>query len=294
MSIEGQDTHHAEAAGEPLGTRLRQGRQALGLSTAEVGIRLRLPAAIVEAMEREDFERLGAPIYARSHLGGYVRMLGLPSALVDCALAVNAPPPPQLVTTTSVPRSHYLFDRYARRAVYAVLTASIVLPVVWLATRDQLPGRPAVVASLDTAPTGAGATPEDTVAAPPAAQTVEERQVVASIAPFYRESERDATVAPPLQAAVTPEPATALRIEFVGPSWVEVLGRDGKRLAFGLVAAGEAHSFPMQDVSSVSIGDADAVDVSLGGAELDLAPFRRAKVARFTLSSDGKLNAAGG
>lgn len=293
MSIEGKDTHHADAAGEPLGTRLRQGRQALGLSTTEVGIRLRLPAAIVEAMEREDFDRLGAPIYARSHLGGYVRMLGLPSVLVDSALAVNAPPPPQLVTTTSVPRSHYLFDRYARRAVYAVLTASIVLPVVWLATRDQLPGRPAVVASLDTAPAGE-TTPEDAVAAPAVVQTVEERQVVASIAPFYRESERDATVAPPLQAAATPEPATALQIEFVGPSWVEVVGRDGKRLAFGLVAAGEAHSFPMQDVSSVSIGDAEAVDVSLGGAELDLAPFRRAKVARFTLSSDGKLNPVGG
>lgn len=294
MSIEGNDTQHVGAAGEPLGMRLRQGREALGLSTTDVGIRLRLPAAIVEAMEREDFDRLGAPIYARSHLSGYVRLLGLPAVLVDRALSVNAPPPPPLVTTTSVPRSHYLFDRYARRAVYAVLTASIVLPVVWLATRDQLPGRPAVVASLDSAPAAADAAPQGAVATPPAAQTVEERQVVASLAPFYRETERGAEIAPPLQAAATPEPAAALQIEFVGPSWVEVVGRDGRRLAFGLVAAGEAHSFPMQDVASVSIGDADAVDVSLGGAELDLAPFRRAKVARFTLSSDGKLNPAGG
>jgi len=293
MSIQGQDQEQ-QASVASLGERLRQGRTARGMSAAEVGERLRLPAAIIEAMERDDFERLGATIYARGHLNGYVRLLGLPGVLVDSALADRVPPAP-LVTTSSVPRAHYLFDRYARRAVYVVLTASIVLPVVWLATRDQLPGHSAITASLDSAPTAVeGAAPAQPVAADVPAASVEERQVVASMAPFYRESARAAEPAPPLQGPVLPEPETALEIEFVGPSWVEVLGKDGKRLAFGLVAAGEAQSFPLHEVASVSIGDADAVDVSMGGREVDLAPYRRAKVARFTLSSDGKLNPAGG
>src|SRR5690606_29547058 len=210
-------------------------------------------------------------------------------------LAGIAPPAPPLVSANRVPRSHYLLDRYARRAVYVVLTASIVLPVVWLATRDQLPGRSTVVSSLESAPAqiapqGAAGTAVQAAVEPRRPSSVEERQVLASLAPFYREA--DPVVAPPLQAPVAPAPDSTLAIDFVGPSWVEVVARDGKRLAFGLVAAAQQQRFPIKEVASVSIGDAAAVEVNFGGEALDLAPFRRAKVARFTLSSDGELNPA--
>lgn len=295
MNTDLQQAGQAGAAGEPLGLRLRHAREAAGLSVAQVGERLRLPSAIVDAMEREDFARLGAPIYARSHLGGYLRLLGLPLVLMEGAL--TPAPPPALVTTSHVARSHYLIDRFARRAVYVVLTASIVLPVVWLATRDQLPGRPAV-ASLDEAPVAAG---QDGGVPAASSPSVEERQVVASLAPFYREPVAQAPQ-PPLAAATAPAgqpeatPAAdtpTLQLSFDGPSWVEVLGHDGRRLEVGLVEGGQARSFALSDIRSVAIGDADAVDVRMDGDSVDLAPYRRAKVARFTLSSDGKLNPAG-
>src|SRR5690606_37218397 len=102
--------------------------------------------------------------------------------------------------------------------------------------------------------------------------------------------------AQPLQPPTAPPaaPEASLDLRFAGPSWVEVVARDGRRLAFGLIPAGEQRSFDLSEIASVSIGDADAVRVSMDGEPMDLAPYRRAKVARFTLSSDGEPKPAGG
>ena len=92
------------------------------------------------------------------------------------------------------------------------------------------------------------------------------------------------------------EPMTdaSLVLTFNGTSWVEVLAVDGRRLAYGLIAAGEVRRFDASAVGRVSIGDADAVSVTLDGRGLNLAEFRHAKVARFALSSTGKPVVPGG
>ena len=95
---------------DPLGMRLRVAREQAGLSPDQVAAQLRLPLAIVEAMEREDWARLGAPIYVRSYLGGYLKLLGLPPSLLEM---VRAPAEqPKLVTLA--PRSRMLSSRRLR------------------------------------------------------------------------------------------------------------------------------------------------------------------------------------
>jgi cytoskeleton protein RodZ len=289
-------TDSQDSAVPSLGLQLKHAREALGVSVIEVGERMRLPVAIIEAMERDDFERLGAPVYARSHLTGYARLLGVPVAAVESVL--QPVPPPPLMTATWVPRSHYLFDRYARRAVYLVLTASIMLPIVWLATRDQLPGHSMVVSTLDATPEQTStARADEALSSPspiPMPRAVRDHgTVIASLTPFYREVGRDVLPQPPALAPA-PEPVQSLRIALNGPSWIEVVAHDGRRLAFALIPAGEERSFPADEVASVSIGDADAVSVQLFDEALDLTPFRRANVARFTLSSDGEVKPTSG
>ena len=98
-------------------------------------------------------------------------------------------------------------------------------------------------------------------------------------------------------AAGSPASAAAtgqLTLVFNGTSWVEVLSRNGRRLAYGLIAAGEVRSFDSAEVGRIAIGDADAVSVSLDGRTLNLKDFRHAKVVRFALSSAGEPIAPGG
>lgn len=81
----------------------------------------------------------------------------------------------------------------------------------------------------------------------------------------------------------------AIVIRFRGDSWVDLVDHAGVHLERGLVPAGTERRFEARQLARVTLGDATAVDVSLAGAQLDLTPFREANVARFTVSSDGRI-----
>lgn len=296
----------------PLGLRLRQAREQAGLSVTEAAERMRLKASIVDAMERENVGALGASVYVRGYYTSYARLLGLPLALVDAALACQTlPAAPTLHTTTHVSHGRYLFDRYARRAVYVVLTASIVVPVILLATRDGLPDRQALLTPLD-APialpeatrvagesTAAASDAVDTTIGPPveaaSAPAARDYPVMASLTPFYGQgTARTPDVAEPAVPAPPTDAHGALQLVFSGDSWVEVTARDGRRLAYGLIRAGESREFRSGEVERVSLGNSEAVEVRMNGEPMDISAFRRAAVARFTVFSDGSLAPAGG
>ncbi len=63
-----------EAGG--IGARLRAGREKLGLTVLQVAERLHTDPKIVEAIEAENFEALGAPVYARGHIRHYAELVG--------------------------------------------------------------------------------------------------------------------------------------------------------------------------------------------------------------------------
>jgi len=61
-----------EAGG--IGARLRAGREKLGLTVLQVAERIHTDPKIVEAIEAENYEALGAPVYARGHIGHYAEL----------------------------------------------------------------------------------------------------------------------------------------------------------------------------------------------------------------------------
>lgn len=300
--------------------RLRQARLERGLEIADVASRMRLRRPLIEAMERGDLAALGAPVFVRGYIAGYAQLLGLPSELADEALpkVEAAAAAPELHTNQSMSQGRYLLDRYARRFVYVALTASIVVPVVLLAMRDDLPAPATLLQpagqmasngdSLDIEPIELA--PDTRLVNP--SSTRFDQPVMASLAPIY--SSRNAqqqlmTPAPPAAPALMPEetPATdqagvvtgeipeqGLVLHMVGESWIEVLGNDGKRLAHGVLQAGEMRQFDPGKVKQVVLGNGSAVEVRMNGAQVDLNPYRKANVVRFAVSSDGSLKPSGG
>jgi cytoskeletal protein RodZ len=63
-----------EAGG--IGARLRAGREKLGLTVLQVAERMHTDPKIVEAIESESYEALGAPVYARGHIRHYAELVG--------------------------------------------------------------------------------------------------------------------------------------------------------------------------------------------------------------------------
>ncbi len=263
------------------GERLRQARQAAGLSLEEVANRLRMPVQVVASLEAEQWDRLGASVFVRGQLRSYARLLGvdLDSLLQQACIAPVEPP--RLVSHTHTPRVRRLAESLGRRAVYVVITAVLAVPV-WYAFQSRFGDAPPNTASLDVVPgsSPAVATAQATaVPADAAARKAPDRSpYIASIAPIARQ---------------VPEPATAtaggLSLEFSDDSWVEVFAPDGATVEKALVGAGQKRSYAVGQVGSVKLGNAAAVEVRQGAANIDLTPYRRGNVARFTVSSDGSM-----
>ena len=251
-----------------IGQRLRLAREQAGLTVSEVGTRLKMPARVVEALEAEDWSRLGAPVFVRGQLRSYAKLLGLPADTIVDGATASVAAPAALVAHTYTPRARILADNLARKLVYVVLTAAIAVPV-WLATQSHLDRSVLDTVSLDVSP----ALPEmgEGAAADPAPVP---QPIVASMAPSL-----------PRQAA----PAGDLVVTFSGESWVKITGADGAVLEQALLPAGTTRTFTAGQLGQAVLGNATAVAVTARGAAVDLTPFIRANVVRFTVSSDGSL-----
>ena len=298
-----QDVSQEALFQDPIGLRLKQARVSQSLSIAEVGQQLKLPVAIIEAMERDDWARLGAPVYVRSYLGSYLRLVGLPESLAE--QVAQSKPTPQLVPMGSRSRMRRVLDQSLRNAVYLLMTAVLVVPVVLVARYYQ--STPAVEQlTLDAAPALLPAAP---VAAPSPAVT----DAIASGADLSEAGAADAGQptasgqGASIPAAVASAPANGpdpvmasmapafnrgdqagLQLAFREESWIEVLDAQGRRVERGLVAGGDVRRYAAGQVARITLGKADAVEVSFAGKPVDLAPYRTADVARFTVSSTGQ------
>ncbi|WP_341867577.1 helix-turn-helix domain-containing protein [Marilutibacter alkalisoli] len=133
------------------GQRLKKARLKAGLSREDVAHRLKMPARVVEALETDHWEVLGAPVFVRGQLKSYARLLKLDMDVDGCLDEANLPPvaPPELISHSHVPHYRRVLEQATRNAVYIVMTAAIALPV-WWATRDHLrPSSSPTVQSLE-------------------------------------------------------------------------------------------------------------------------------------------------
>lgn len=256
------------------GARLRKAREAAGLRVEDVAARLKMPARVVESLENEEWDRLGAPVFVRGQLRSYSRLLGLGTTTTLEASGVAPIEPPTLVSHGHTPRVQRLMEAGTRRLIYIVLTAAIAVPV-WLATKPHLNAPDSAnVQPLDgPAPQGA-----DALGAAKPDRPADNAPVVASLTPSI---------------ASRPSTTNALELRLSGDSWVQVVARDGRTLEQGVLPAGTARTYAAGEVARMVLGNADAVSVERAGKAFDLAPYRRANVVRFTVSSDGSFAPVG-
>ena len=270
------------------GQRLRQAREAAGLTLDDVAQRLHMPAQVVRSLEEEQWQRLGAPVFVRGQLRSYARLLGVDVGEVLEQAQVGPIVPPTLVSHTHTPRARRIAESVGRRLLYVGITAALAVPV-WFATRSHLDadGQGPSTASLDVIPATVAVAPprnDDPATSGVAAPAVAPARPVTQ--PYV------ASLTPVPRPAAPSEPATtkgALGLQFSGDSWVEITAPDGSTVEKALIQAGQSRSFTPGQVGRVVLGNAAQVRVQQNGAIIDLGPYRRANVARFTVSSEGSV-----
>lgn len=284
MSNEQNPGPFAESKG--CGVRLRESREAQGLTLTEVAERLHMPVHVIRALESEDWRQLGAPVFVRGQVRSYARLLGLDEQSLVEQAHVAPVEPVRLVSHTHVPRAKWIFDNLMRRAAYVGITVALVVPV-WYAAHYHFGADALRTAALDVMP-GSNRTP---TVAPPPSSSASAAQGADAASPAAAPPARK--VSAPYVASLTPlprqtEPA-GLRLRFDGESWIEVTAPDGQIIEKTLVKAGQERRYRAGEVGHLVLGNAAAVEVQHDGATVDLTPFKRANVARFAVSSDGSV-----
>jgi cytoskeleton protein RodZ len=267
------------AAAEPdtPGGMLRVERERRGYSVQHAAEDMHLDAWVIEAIEANRFEALGAPVYARGHLRKYASLLGLsPATVIERYEALGGAP----IVPTPIPLAISAPVRVERRRVSKV--------PLWIAAALALvAGLAWLVFELWWKPSSNSATTNE-VAAPTASEPVGE-----PVEQVQQEPPR-AAPAPVAQApAVAATPAASgevrLRLEFTEPSWAEIYDASGKRLMFDMGQPGRVRTVAGVPPLRVNIGLASAVSAQVGDRPI-VIPRRAGKDgAKFLIEADGSV-----
>ena len=291
------------AAEITFGQRLRSARQARGVDIESCGQALRLPARVLRQLEDDRYDGIDYKVYLGSYITKYGRHLGIDDAIIQAEVSrIRRRNEPELVATGGISHSRYLLERYATAATYVVLTAVIVVPVVWLGIRGTLNRDIAHLAPLDAAPVAQQELPaasRSTTAPPlasaapgaaaPTIKTEDEQPLLASMVPnITADTVRPAVPAVP-GASDAGQGGHSLTLTLSDSSWVEVTTQDGTRLEYGLLPAGTRRTYHSDSPLDVRLGNAGGASVLLDGQAVSLDPYRHANVAHFRVQiQDGK------
>ena len=120
--------------GAATGSRLKAERERRGMSSQKAADELHLDGWIVDALEAEDYPRIGPSVYVKGHLKRYAALLGLPVAEImdgyESRARTQAPaaqPSNVRLGTGAQPAGIFPWPLIASAAVLALL----VLGVFW-------------------------------------------------------------------------------------------------------------------------------------------------------------------
>lgn len=298
------DRVSTDAHAVSFGSRLHAARESRGLDLESCAHALKLPARVLRALERDQYDDIDSKIYLANYISKYGRHVGINDGSIQVELdrikQIEAP----LVATGGISHSRFLLDRYATAATYVVLTAVIVVPIIWLGVRGTLDRDISHLAPLDAAPvaqmaaadfhvsTEGGHTASRTpVAAPKQALMESDQPLLASMAPFPNMDSTRLSVPTPM-AQVGQIGGHSLSLSVSSASWVEVVQVDGTKLEYSLLPAGSSRTYHSDQPLSVRIGNANGAQVSIDGKTVGLDGFQRANVAAFRMQiQDGKASA---
>jgi cytoskeleton protein RodZ len=296
------------------GERLRKARRENDISIRDVAKELHLDEYKVRALEKNDFDVLGAPVFAKGHLRKYAEIVGVD---VDDVMtdyyqmnrSTGAPPVVGLKPTT---------DREINVVPWIAGAVAILLLgglLYWWFGLRAAPPEAQDAASLSapfvdetaSAPPQAGLpdVQPDTVAEP---EPVADREPEAGreAAPAESDaadpqqsadedqSEVAATPAEPVAAALeeaayqpTPgAPQVAVTLTFSGDCWTEVSDSSGRRLFYELGRADRVVNLTGDAPLRLILGDADNVTLTVEGRPWPIpASARRGQLARLTISA---------
>ncbi|MHB1296374.1 MAG: helix-turn-helix domain-containing protein [Anaerolineae bacterium] len=265
-----------------LGTRLREAREALGLSLEQAEDLTRIRRVFLQALEEERFADLPGDVYVRGFVRNYAQALKLDA---DELLAIHGfthkatvTPRAPLVLNEPLVRTGSSFARRLFLALVAVVLVGLggwaAYSYYGLGTNPLASLQSLWVTRTSGGPAVGSTTPVTTPQITPqaGAQTPEATATPTQIAPTAMPTvTRQPTRTPTRARTPTVDPALSgaivVEAEFTAPTYVDVVA-DGERLYVGTLTEGDRQTWTADTAISLRVGNAGGLTLQVNGIQV--------------------------
>ena len=225
-------------ASDALGERFRAAREGRGLSLSDVAEQIRIRSVYLAAIEEENWNAIGVPVYVRGFLRTYARFVGIdPEEAVAAFNRTQPQPPPQAGAAREAAEGDSTRARQGSPLIWIAAAVAVVL-IAFVVYNELTMRRPVTDATVAVA--GATASPSAAASATP-------------------------TPAPKPQTGPA-DGANSLALVLSAPSWLRVTV-DGSVSMEGTFPAGTSKTFHGKN-ALVRIGNAGGVEVYVDGKDV--------------------------
>lgn len=279
--IDNQDSEveAPEAEGPVCGERLAEARRELQISVLEIAKELHLDEPKVRALERNEFDVLGAPVFAKGHLKTYAQLVNVnpDDVLVDYYHLTRMTTMPPVVTARPKPGRELSPGPW----IAVIVIVIIGVTAFWWFSR---PAEPVPEAQFEE--TLPEAMPPDESPAPQqSTSSPDSAAIPAQTAPQAVEP----VIVEETQAEVPTEPVVEagqmhLLVTYSGDCWTEITDANGRRLLFDLGKDGRTVELSGAEPFNVLFGNPANISLRVNGEEHALPQARPDRPLRMTLS----------
>jgi cytoskeleton protein RodZ len=228
-----------------VGTYLREAREAAGYSVEQISSKMRIRAEVIRDLECEKFHSCGGNAYARGHIRtiGQVVNADIDRLISEFEAVTGEVDRPMIDLLTENNATTVKVARTIPKMTYKFMasTAAVIVGLMILV--------PTASSMFKTTSTGA-----HKVSAKAASVAVPATQAVSTDTRKQQSA-----------SAVVPTAGNLVFSADSGTTWIAVTDSRGTNIFTGKISKGESQSFDASQLLNVTLGNAGAVSVSLGG-----------------------------
>lgn len=268
-----ESTPDEESQGPMAGERLAEARREQQIAVIEIAKELHLDEYKVRALERNDFDVIGAPVFAKGHLRKYAQLVKVDEAdvMADYYQLNRSSGAPPVISIRPRPRQVMSPGPWVAVIVVIMVAATAYW---WFAARETT-SEPPVTGEI--APLPQVSLPVDDQQT----DTADEADDVMTDEPVVSPEPEPAVAA----IVATDDSAMRLSITYLGDCWTEITDAGGRRLFFDLGKEGRTVNLSGEAPFNVLFGDAANVSIEVNGGAFEIpAADRRGRTARLTIT----------
>jgi len=287
---ENAEVQQYESSGEndpavDIGATLADAREHLGLSIEDAALQLRLSPRQLRALEANDHSGLPGATFVRGFIRNYARLLQLAPEPLLRAYGMHMHAPEHGQRSISLHSEGIPILGRDKKFWLPYVVASVLVAVMlggWVIYMDYFEHRASVHVALTPEPSPAKTAGPVTTPGVKTGSSMPEPPPAPPTAPNVV-TEASAPIAVNSPAALSIAGGSRLKLTFSQQSWVSVIDRSGKEVFNKTRLAGSEDVAEGAPPLNIVVGNAAGVQMTFNDKPVDIAPYAKANVARFTL-----------